>query len=165
MEAVQFLIDRGYQKIAFIGWKPDDDHLTDRFQGYKNALEKAHQSFDINKVSFDTLSIDGGYNATSELFSRYRPDAIFYACDTMAFGGYKYLREKNISIPKEIGIVGFDDLKFASVIGLTTMNQFIDVKAKIAISYLLDRFSGEICTPQEEEICVTPQLCIRNSTK
>ena len=99
------------------------------------------------------------------MFSKYRPDAIFYACDTMAFGGYKYLYENNISIPEDIGIVGFDDLKFASVIGLTTMNQFIDSKAKIAISYLLDRLSGKIQTPQEEEICVTPQLSIRSSTK
>jgi len=83
----------------------------------------------------------------------------------MAYGGYQYFINNGISIPNDIGIVGFDDLEFSSVIGLTTMKQYIKAKVKLAISYLLDRLSGKIDSPSKEEISITPKLIIRNSTK
>ena len=164
-DAVQFLIDRGYSEIAFIGWNPEDDHLNGRFNGYKNAIEKAGFVFQPEMTSFASLSIKGGYEATLKLFERCRPEAIFYSCDSMAFGGYQYFKEKNIRIPDDLGLVGFDDFEMASVLGLTTMRQFIQVKVKMAVSYLLDRLSGNIKIPLEEEICVTPRVVIRDSIK
>jgi len=83
----------------------------------------------------------------------------------MAYGGYQYFINNGISIPNDIGIVGFDDLEFSSVICLTTMKQYIKAKVKLAISYLLDRLSGKIDSPSKEEISITPKLIIRNSTK
>jgi len=163
--ATQFLIDRGYKNISFIGWKPEDDRVADRFFGYKNAIEKAGFLFRPEMTLFDSLSIDGGYQATIRLFKECRPDAIFYACDSMSFGGYKYFKKKGIRIPEDIGIVGYDDLEVASVLGLTTMKQFVNVKARIAVSYLVDRLSGKIKAPLEEELCVSPRLVIRDSTK
>ena len=44
-DAVKYLISRGYKKIGFIGWEPEDDHLNDRFYGYKNAIEKTGIGF------------------------------------------------------------------------------------------------------------------------
>lgn len=164
-DAVQFLINRGYREIAFVGWEPEDDHINDRFNGYKNAIEKAGFVFKQEMTSFTSLSIEGGYEATIEIFDKCRPDAVFYACDSMAFGGYQYFKEHNILIPDNLGLVGFDDLEMASVIGLTTMKQFVQVKVNMAISYLLERLSGKIKIPLEEEICVTPSMVIRNSTK
>ena len=164
-DAVQFLIDRGYREIAFVGWKPEDDHINDRFNGYKNAIEKAGFVFKQEMTSFTSLSIAGGYEATIEIFERCRPDAVFYACDSMAFGGYQYYKEQNILIPDNLGLIGFDDLEMATVMGLTTMKQFVQVKVNMAVSYLLERLSGKIKIPLEEEICVTPRVVIRNSTK
>jgi LacI family transcriptional regulator len=136
--ATTFLINQGYKNIAFIGWQPEDKHLEDRFNGYKNALDKFNIKFYPEMVSYNSLSIDGGYNATKDLLKKYSPDAIFYACDTMAYGGYKYFNENNIKIPGDIGIIGFDDLEISSVLGLTTMRQFYESKARLAIDYLLN---------------------------
>lgn len=163
-DAVQFLIDRGYKKIAFIGWEPEDDHLSDRFYGYKNAIDKAGLQFDEEMAAFANLSVDGGYTSTRDLCEKAKPEAIFYACDTMAFGGYKYFSEAGLSIPQDLGIVGFDDYDMASILGLTTMKQFISEKAKMAVSYILDRLSGTIKNPKAEEVCITPKLIIRRST-
>ena len=165
VDAVQFLIDRGYKKIAFIGWEPEDDHLVDRFNGYRSTIERAGLNCNLEWTAFGPLTKEGGYEATARLFEGCIPEAIFYACDSMAFGGYQFLREKNIRIPDDIGIVGFDDLNMASVIGLTTMKQFIRVKVSMAVSYLQERLSGKIASPMGEEICVTPRLVIRSSTK
>jgi LacI family transcriptional regulator len=166
LDAVDFLLSRGYQKIAFIGWEPQDDHLLDRYNGYRNALEKAGLfRADEGMTAYGQLSKEGGYDATIALLSRVDPDAIFYAADSMAYGGYQYFREQGIHVPENIGIIGFDDLAMSSVIGLTTMRQFIQGKAEMAVSYLLGRLSGEIPEPLEEEVCVTPRVEIRSSTK
>ncbi len=164
-DAVNFLLSRGYKKIAFIGWEPEDDHIVDRFNGYKNALEKAGINYENNWFAFDELSRDGGYRATAKLFEQFKPEAIFYACDSMAFGGYQFFNEKKINIPEDLGVIGFDDLDFASVLNLTTMRQFLQTKAKMAITYLLARLSGEIKAPVGEEICITPEVVVRKSTK
>ncbi len=163
-DAVKYLISRAYKKIAFIGWEPEDTHLNDRFYGYKNAIEKAGIVFNPDMTAYAPLSVDGGYAATKTLLEKVKPDAIFYTCDSMAFGGYKYFTDSGLSIPGDIGIVGFDDYEMASVVGLTTMKQFIGVKTRMAVSYLLDRLSGRIKTPNAEEVCITPRLVIRGST-
>jgi LacI family transcriptional regulator len=165
LDAVNFMITRGYKKIGFIGWEPEDDHLVDRFHGYKNGIEKATLGFQSDMTAFGSLSVEGGYEATASLFEHAAPDGIFYACDSMAYGGYRYFLEKEIRIPADIGIIGFDDLEFSSVLGLTTMKQYLQNKVKIAVSYLLDRLSGNIETPSNEEISITPKLVFRNSTK
>jgi LacI family transcriptional regulator len=165
LDAVNFMITRGYKKIGFIGWEPEDDHLVDRFHGYKNAIEKANLGFHSDLTAFSSLSVEGGYEATARLFEHAAPDGIFYACDSMAYGGYRYFLEKDIRIPADIGIVGFDDLEFSSVLGLTTMKQYIHNKVKLAIAYLLDRLTGNIESPSNEEISITPKLVFRNSTK
>lgn len=165
LDAVNFMIARGYTKIGFVGWEPEDDHLVDRFHGYKNAIEKADLNFQSDMTAFGSLSVEGGYAATAKLMERSAPDGIFYACDSMAYGGYRYFLEKDIRIPADIGIVGFDDLEFSSVLGLTTMKQYIQNKVKIAVAYLLDRLTGNIESPANEEMSITPKLVIRNSTK
>jgi LacI family transcriptional regulator len=165
LDAVKFMIARGYTKIGFVGWEPEDDHLVDRFHGYKNAIEKAKFDFQSDMTAFGPLSVEGGYEATARLFKHGAPDGIFYACDSMAYGGYRYFLENDIRIPADIGIVGFDDLEFSSVLGLTTMKQYIQNKVRIAVAYLLDRLSGDLETPSNEEISITPKLVIRNSTK
>jgi LacI family transcriptional regulator len=166
LDAVTFLIERGYRKIAFVGWEPEDERVLDRYNGYKNALERAglYDGSD-NLSAYAKLSKMGGYAATAELYEKAAPDAVFYACDTLAFGGYQYFKEQKIVIPDDVGIVGFDDLDMASVIELTTMQQFLGVKAEMAVSYLLSRLSGETPEPLEEEFCVTPRLITRGSTK
>jgi len=164
-DAVNFLIRRDYNKIAFIGWEPEDDHIIDRFHGYKNAIEKGGLPFHERYTTFSSLNTKGGYLATRELFNNSRPDAIFYASDSLAFGGYQYFREKGITVPRDIGIVGFDDLEMASVFALTTMNQFVQVKARMAVSYLIDRLSGKLPRPLDEEIWISPKLVIRGSTR
>jgi LacI family transcriptional regulator len=165
LDAVNFMIARGYTRIGFVGWEPEDNHLVDRFHGYKNAIEKAHLDFQSEMTDYGSLSVEGGYEATAKLMECATPDGIFYACDSMAYGGFRYFLEHEIRIPADIGIVGFDDLEFCSVLGLTTMKQYIHNKVKIAVSYLLDRLSGSIESPANEEISITPKLIIRNSTK
>ncbi len=170
-DATGYLFDRGYHKPAFVGWRPDDHRVRARFAGFKSALEQRGITFDPAMAAFATLSTAGGYEATAELLERCRPDAVFYGCDTMAIGGLKRFREQEIAVPDEIGVVGFDNLEVAEVVGLTTMQQFIEVKARMAIDHLLAQFSNSSgsgtvpAAPVHDEISITPRIVVRDSTR
>ncbi|TVR06482.1 MAG: LacI family transcriptional regulator [Spirochaetaceae bacterium] len=167
-DATAFLLDRGYQRIAFVGWHPEDHRVRARFGGYRSALEQRGISFETRMAAFASLSAAGGYEATNALLQGFDADAVFFACDTMAVGGYRCFRSRGIAVPESIGAVGFDNLEVAEAMGLTSMQQFFDVKAKMAIHHLVARLA-EGGAPLEEidmdEISITPRIVIRESTR
>ena len=165
-DAAKYMLSRGYERIAFVGWVPDDEHISDRYMGFSSALEQAGRPLLKQYYRTAPLSADGGYEATKELMSlEVPPDAIFYGCDDMAAGGYRYLREFDMRVPQDMGIMGFDDLSIAETLGITTMKQFVIKKSEMAVDYLLKRLSGKIEDIQNDEISITPKLVIRSSLR
>jgi len=164
-DAAGHLLSRGYRRIAFVGWdRREDQRLRGRYAGYRNALEEHELQPEEELAEFDQLSVDGGYEATARLFQRVRPDSVFYACDSMAIGGLRYFREHRIGVPEEVGVMGFDDIEAASAVGLTTMRQFIETKARMAVDHLMGRLEGEIRETDHEEVSISPKLVVRATT-
>ncbi len=164
-DAARYLISRGYRKIGFVGWEPDDEHIHDLFMCFTSDLHQAQLPLNEYWHKQAPLSTNGGYQVTKELLEHSDiPEVIFYGCDDMAAGGYRYIREHDLRISEDIGLMGFDDLAIAETISLTTMKQFVEKKSDMAVSYLMGRLSGET-EKQSDEISITPKLVIRNSTK
>ncbi|MFW5694924.1 MAG: LacI family DNA-binding transcriptional regulator [Alkalispirochaeta sp.] len=164
-DAAAHLLDCGYRRVAFVGWEPLDEHVSDRLDGFRSALTREDEALSDADTYFGPLSVEGGYRATHQLLRTGTPDAIFYASDVLAMGGMRRLREAALQIPEDIGIMGFDDLRVAAPLGLTTMRQFFSTKAQMVIEYLLGRISGEIRTDQPEELQVSPKLVVRDTTR
>ncbi|MFO7782013.1 MAG: LacI family DNA-binding transcriptional regulator [Spirochaetia bacterium] len=164
-DAAAYLLGCGYRRLAFVGWRPEDEHISDRAAGFAAALERAGFPLPQNMLAFGPLTTDGGYAATGELFSRAEPDAVFYASDVLALGGMQYLRESGRRVPEDIGVMGFDDLSISHTLGLTTMKQFFTEKAEMIVSYLLSRISGETRENRAEELQMTPRVVARSTTR
>lgn len=166
-DAAAHLLECGYSRPAFVGWTRRDHRLTARYSGFRTALEEAGIHVETLPVVYEPLSVDGGYAAVEQLFntSGERPDSVFFACDSMAIGGLRYLRRSGVRVPEEVGVIGFDDIEAASAVGLTTMKQFIDRKAHMAISYLLARLEGEVREIDFEEVSISPLLVRRETTE
>ncbi len=165
-DAARFLVSRGYKDIAFVGWEPDDEHIHDRYMGFTSALIQAGRPLQEQYYQRAPLSSSGGYEATERLMSlKNRPEVIFYGCDDMAAGGYRYLRERDLRVPQDVGVMGFDDLSIAETLGLTTMKQFVTKKSEMAVNYLLDRLSGKLTSVEDDEISITPKLVERSSVR
>ncbi|MFP4509974.1 MAG: LacI family DNA-binding transcriptional regulator [Spirochaetaceae bacterium] len=166
-DAAAHLLACGYQKPAFVGWRRRDHRLTARYSGFRTALEEAGIDAATLATSYKPLSVEGGYAAAEELFSgpATPPDSIFFACDSMAIGGLRYLRRAGVQVPGSVGVIGFDDIEAASAVGLTTMKQFIDRKAHMAISYLLSRLEGAEREVDFEEVSISPLLVQRETTE
>ena len=129
----------GYQRIATITGGLDNTTGVDRLAGYKRALTERGYVLDEDLIVQGDFTELGGYYAAQKLL-KYHPDAIFAASDTMARGAIRFFRENDISVPEDIGIVGYDDLPPAIDTKplLTTVRQPIRRFGVKAVETLLD---------------------------
>jgi len=112
--ATQHLIKLNHRNIAFIGGDIDHPSISDRFQGYKNALEKSLINFNPNIciTDADYPNRENGFLSAKKLFERSSAITGIFACnDAMAIGVMQYLKEKGFRIPEDISIIGFDDVE------------------------------------------------------
>ncbi|WP_420632398.1 LacI family DNA-binding transcriptional regulator [Candidatus Leptofilum sp.] len=108
--ATQHLINRGYRKIAMINHDGQLPASTGREAGYRQALLEAGIQFNPLWIIRNQSRMDGGYRAANQLIQQV-PDieAVFCFHDRMAMGVYQALNERQIKIPNDIAIVGFDN--------------------------------------------------------
>lgn len=160
-DCAKYLLERGYKKIAFVSWTPDDEHVHDRVQGFTDICP-VKREFMVEAP----LSSSGGYEATKKLFTlSEKPDAVFYSCDAMAAGGFRYMIEHNIKVPSDVAIMGFDNLPISELMGITTMNQFVESEAAMVVNYLIDRLRFPEKKHPTDEISISPKIVVRFSTK
>ncbi len=126
-EAVNHLIDQGYRKIAFLEGSPGLIISADRKRGYMDALkEHGLELKDAFTQECVTGSMEEGKRATKKLLSMHEPpDAIFAASDPLATGAMQSIKEKGLRIPQDVGVVGFSNWSYGSLIEptLTTVDQ------------------------------------------
>ena len=168
-DAALYMISRGYKRLAFVSWSPFDEHIRDRYKGFKIALESKGLTLESEYHKTVELSSDGGYVATKSLMKLEKPpEAIFFGCDDMAAGGYRYLMEHNYAIPADVGIMGFDNMPIATLLALTTMDQSIELKCQIAVNNLLNRLNPskqEFLFDIKDEMSITPKIIVRKTLK
>jgi LacI family transcriptional regulator len=142
--AVAHLIDRGYERVGYVG--PTEEYIygIERLDGYRDALDAAGRTFDERWLRLDHPTADGGYRATLALLDE-RPDAIHVATDTMAQGAFRAVAERGLVIPDDIAIVGFDGfprgIEFTPT--LTTVVQPVVEVGRTAVRLLVDESASD----------------------
>lgn len=122
--ATRHLLEQGRTRVAFIAETADDPNFKLRQKGYERALLEADLPVETDLVQTGSLGIEGGYLATQKLLSAGRPNAIFAANDTAAFGALRVLDEYNLRAPSDVAVIGFDDVELSKYTAppLTTMH-------------------------------------------
>ena len=121
--AARHLVEAGRTSIATIAGPQDMYPGIDRLRGWETALRSAR--LDTSLVEFGDFTQASGKEAMRRLLDRgQRIDGLFAANDQMAAGAYSVLAERNIRIPDDIAVVGFDDDLFATSVtpALTTIH-------------------------------------------
>lgn len=161
--ATKYLLNLGHKKIGFIG-NPNAypiDHL--RYQGYLKALSEENCSFNILYLSDATF--DGGYQLGDIIMNEKKVSSVLCSGDMLAIGLMKRIRELGFDTPKDLSVIGYDDIMVANVVfpGLTTIHQDVVEKgfrsAQIIIDSLENHRKGNI------SINLKPKLVIRESVK
>lgn len=106
--ATEILLRNGHRRIAFINATIPAPAKDGRLAGYREALEDAGVAFDPSLVLEAYPDQEGGYGATAELLTR-DVGAVYCYNDRMAMGLYDGLRERGLSIPEDMAVVGFDN--------------------------------------------------------
>jgi LacI family transcriptional regulator len=139
--ATSYLIEKGHHRIGHIASQSGPGSL--RIKGYREAL-KTHSLHEFIGETRGFTEADG-YHAMLELLSlRSQPTAIFAANDLMAIGAIRAARKKNLRVPDDIAIVGFDDIPAAVLVEpqLTTITQFPQQLGMHACEMLFERLLG-----------------------
>ena len=105
------MINRGHRKIAFIGGSVNSLPAVERKSGYKKAMERAGIPIE-EELIIDTnwLQSDGYSSMTRLLDLKERPTAVVAASDLLAIGICNAARERGLSIPGDLSVIGFDGI-------------------------------------------------------
>jgi LacI family transcriptional regulator len=160
-EAVQHLLGLGHRRIGFISGPIQLKSASIRRSAFLACLERARLLEDVELVREGDHTIDGGLEAMTGLIeARDPPTAVLASNDLTAIGALRAARGMGWSVPADVSIVGFDDIRFASFTEppLTTVALSRSELAERAIDALLNnRHFGSECL-------VKPALVIRGST-
>lgn len=162
---VQHLVQRGHQRIAYIGAPEIFTLQADRFSGYRDGLAGSGIDFDADLVKEGDLSRNGGYQAALQLLDLPDPPtAIIGVNDLTAVGAMRAARERGLEVGSDLAVAGYDgtdDSEHAQP-PLTTLKQPVYETARRLVTMLLARITGEKLDPMQE--IIQPELIIREST-
>jgi DNA-binding LacI/PurR family transcriptional regulator len=162
--ATEHLIKLGHKRIAYIGDRFGFQSDTERFTGYRQALELADLAFSPELVLHGDGNAESGGPAMESLLNlTASPTAVFCYNDMTALGALRKIQSQGLSVPGDISLVGFDDLFIASYTQplLTTVHQPRREMGRMAMEMLLKLFAGEECNAS---IKVSGELIVREST-
>lgn len=138
--AARYLIKKGFTNFAFIGGTSQPefgvDPISIRLRGFKKVIEE--NNLFLPEEWIYPFAFHPG-EALDEIISKGARVAIFAATDLQAISLLKEARMRGLLIPKDIAIIGFDDLDMANYVGLTTVHQPLDESGRIAADLLLSR--------------------------
>ena len=160
--ATQHLIDIGRTRIAHIATAMNTVG-TDREYGYRHTLEKNNIAVDENLIAYADFSESTAYEAMQRLL-HHKPDAVFIQSDAKAIGAIRAIREAGLTVPDDIGVVGFDDLPVAllSKPPLTTIRQPIPETGMAAVNTLIRILKNPTIEPIVVKLPV--ELIVRESS-
>lgn len=145
--AVSHLIAQGYQKIAHIRGDENCNISSERFRGYIAALSDHKLPIDHHLIkSCLNASKEDGRKITEILFSgNYaKPDAIFTVTDQVASGVYEYAQNANLSIPQDLGVVGYSNSEMSNNLNpkLSTIEQNGQEMGRTAFNFLIEQIKN-----------------------
>ncbi len=138
-EMTQRLIACGHRKIALLRVPDGYTVAEERYKGYLEALEGAGIPFSEKLILNGNYGYRNAKSVVSDFLDTERPDAIFALSDRMAAGALMAIREKGLSVPKDISLAGFDniDLSYMMDPPLTTVSQNQSQMGREAMKKLL----------------------------
>jgi DNA-binding LacI/PurR family transcriptional regulator len=140
--AAQLLVDRGARRIGTITGPLDMTAAQDRLGGFRAGLAATGRRAPPRLITHGDFTADGGERAMRRLLAA-NPDidAVFVASDLMAIGAIRAIQESGRTVPDDVAVVGFDDIREGQVAtpALTTVRQSLDDMGRTMARILLDR--------------------------
>lgn len=163
-QAVAHLVDEGHTRIGFLNGPMSLEQCQHRHAGAVAALRERgiDPAEALVEINLDSMYADAGQDGMEALLDLPVPvTATFCVNDTVALGAMRELRLRNLSIPRHMAMVGYDDVAFASELmtPLSSVNQPMRKLGWTAADLLLRG------APASEHVVFTPELVVRESSR
>lgn len=165
--AIQHLVSNGYSAIGFVTLDSEQTQMNDRLAGYDNAMLQAGLlpvvlkiPYEMERESLVMEKIDQFLAMNGQL------DAMLFATNYLAIGGLEAIHRRQLTIPHDIAVVGFDDNTHFSLFSpaVSAVAQPVEEMSKTVIEELMKVLSGKMKTLSRETIVLPTQLIIRQSS-
>lgn len=166
--AADHLIATGKKKLLFAGGPMEIEQISDRLKGAQSAAAAKGVKLEVGVTK--NLTVLEGRALAAEILARpknLRPDGIFAANDLLALGIMQVLVvAPDVSIPKDIALVGYDDISFAgtALISLTSIRQPSLLIGAQAVQLLMQETQG-VKDFKKRQVVFQPELVVRDSTR
>ena len=157
--AVEYLISKGHRDIGYLRSEFRIKNFSYRSQGYKRAL--IQKRIPVNERYQVTLrpTMDGAYRDMDKYLSTKPklPTAFVADNDIIALATIKALKQYGYRIPRDISVIGFDDLPFCGISSpsLTTIRVFKQEMGRMAVKQLINKIQNGSSIHTKIEICTT----------
>jgi LacI family transcriptional regulator len=159
------LLDLGHRDFAVMaGFRADNDRVSDRIKGVVTTLADAGLSLPEDRIIEQPYTIDGGRDGLRyALRLNPRPTALICGSDVLAFGAVIECNSRKVAVPRDLSIVGFDNLEYAAHLSppLTTLEVPAAEMGRRAGDYLIGRLRGRV---DPKHIPLKTSLILRQTT-
>ncbi len=164
----KLLIDSGHTKIGTITGNLNLLIGRDRLKGYKKAMDESGLLLDERFIYEGDFSTEKAYEITKAIMNTdERPTALFSANNLTTIGVLKALFEDNYQIPKDMSLVGFDDIELLKALNVNisvAQRNSVDMGRQV-MSLLLDHFTNSNKKKEIQRIIIQPKIISRGSEK
>jgi LacI family transcriptional regulator, galactose operon repressor len=164
MALTKHLLAHGYQRLVFLGDPDASPDAKERWDGFE-AVHRAQFGDPVPAVRCDYRE-SSGYRAAGNILDvapERRPQAIVAANDEIAFGVMRACRERDLRIPDDIALTGWDDVPMAGLVApaLTTVAQPLHELGATAAALLRERVRGR--RTEQRRVLLPTRLIVRES--
>jgi DNA-binding LacI/PurR family transcriptional regulator len=160
--ATRLLLDLGHRSVAHVAGPGDWPSARRRIEGWRTTLEAA--AVPVPPPLSGDWSVASGYELGRRLAEDRDVTAIFAANDEMALGAMRAMFEAGREVPRDVSIIGFDDVPFARYLtpSLTTVRQDFNEIGERSVDMLLEAIRG--ADDSGAGAAITLELVVREST-
>lgn len=168
--ALSHLAELGHRKIAFIRGQTFSSDTTARWKAIRQVCSAIGVRIDpdlVVRLEGTSPGSESGYVAARKLLDRRRKfTAVFAFNDASAIGAVTALHEAGLHVPRDVSVVGFDDIPSAATVhpALTTVRQPLYEMGRTAAKELLRLIRKEIASTPQQSILISPSFIKRRST-
>jgi DNA-binding LacI/PurR family transcriptional regulator len=160
--ATEHLLASGRRRIVFVG-DPSIPEIRLRCDGYKLALKSAPRGSAPPRVIKAHMTPEAAHDAMHRsIASGVKFDAVFAATDVIAIGAMRAISASGLAVPRDVALVGFDDIAMAAHVHptLTTVRQDLARGASLLVDLVLRRAAGE----KTQSVMLAAELVVRQSS-
>lgn len=166
MRATHHLLGRGCRAIGLVAG-PEASHSRRRREaGYRTALETTGHEVILSRIVLCAPDEAGGFEATQALLEAHPEiDGLFCYNDLVAVGALQACSALGLHVPKDVAVVGCDDIRLASLVtpALTTLRVDKQALGRRAVTLLLERHLSPRDTQSDMVVTLKPELVVRAS--